>query len=48
MPWAVGKQTKQGYPIKKKKTGEVVGYSKTKDKAKASIRARYANSRELF
>jgi hypothetical protein len=41
MPWKVGKKTKRGYPIKSK--GKTVGYSKTKAKAKASVRARYAN-----
>jgi hypothetical protein len=43
MPWKVSKKTSKGYPIKKKDTGKVVGYSKTKAKAKASVRARYAN-----
>jgi hypothetical protein len=43
MPWTVGKKTKKGYPIKKSDTGEIVGYSDTKEKAKASVRARYAN-----
>ena len=44
MPWKVGKKTKKGYPIKKK-SGKTVGYSKTKKKAQASVRARYANYR---
>ena len=43
MPWHVGKKTKKGYPIVKSDTGETVGYSKTKQKANASVRARYAN-----
>ena len=43
MPWKVGKKTKKGYLIKKADTGETVGYSKTKKKAEASVRARYAN-----
>lgn len=45
MPWKVGKKTKKGYPIVRggKKGRKVVGYSKTKAKAKASVRARYAN-----
>lgn len=46
MPWHVGKKTKKGYAIvrgKKGKGGKVVGHSKTKSKAKASVRARYAN-----
>lgn len=42
MPWTVGRKTKKGYPIVKK-GGKVVGYSKTKEKAKASVRARYAS-----
>jgi len=41
MPWRVGKKTSKGYPIIKSDTGKVVGYSDTKAKAKASIRARY-------
>lgn len=43
MPWKVGTKTKKGYQIKRSDTGKVVGYSKTKAKAKASVRARYAN-----
>jgi hypothetical protein len=43
MPWKVGIKTKKGFPIKKADTGKVVGYSGTKEKAKASVRARYAN-----
>lgn len=43
MPWITGKKTAKGYPIKRKDTGKVVGYSKTKKKAEASVRARYAN-----
>lgn len=46
MPWTVGKKTKKGYPIKKK-TGQTVGYSKTKKKAQVSVRARYANYRKV-
>lgn len=42
MPWKVGPKTAKGYPIKKPSTGKVVGYSDTKAKAKASVRARYA------
>lgn len=42
MPWKVGKKTAKGFPIKKADTGKTVGYSKTKQKAKASVRARYA------
>jgi hypothetical protein len=43
MPWTVGKKTSKGWPIKRKDTGKVVGYSKSKAKAAASVRARYAN-----
>jgi hypothetical protein len=43
MPWTVGAKTLKGYPIKRADTGEVVGYSDTKEKAKASVRARYAS-----
>jgi hypothetical protein len=45
MPYKVGNKTKKGWPIKKKESGgwKVVGYSDTKEKAKASVRARYAN-----
>ena len=43
MPWKVGKKTKKGYPIKRADTGKIVGYSKSLTKAKASVRARYAN-----
>lgn len=43
MPWKVGEKTARGYPIKRSDTGKVVGYSDTKAKAKASVRARYAN-----
>ena len=43
MPWAVRKE-KGGKPYKivKKTTGRVVGSSKTKAAAQASVRARYA------
>lgn len=46
MPWKVGKKDAKGYPIVKKGTGEKVGHSKTKSKAKASVRARYANYKD--
>lgn len=46
MPWIVGEKMKKGWPIKRADTGEIVGYSKTKEKAEASVRARYANSPE--
>jgi hypothetical protein len=45
MPYKVGNKTKKGWPIKKKEGGnwKVVGYSDTKKKAQASVRARYAS-----
>lgn len=43
MPWIVGNKTKKGWQILKADTGEVVGHSDTKEKAKKSIKARYAN-----
>ena len=46
MPWKVGNKTGKGWPIKKADTGKTVGYSKSKKKAAASVRARYANSPE--
>lgn len=49
MPWKVGdKKTKKGWPIKKKEGGrwKTVGYSNTKAKAQASVRARYANTND--
>ena len=46
MPWKVGSKTKRGWPIKRADTGKVVGYSKTKAKAAASVRARYANTKD--
>lgn len=44
MPWSVRKSGK-GYAIVrgKGKNAKVVGHSKTKKKAQASVRARYAN-----
>lgn len=44
MPWKVGKEDKKGFPIMRSDTGKVEGYSKTKKKALASVRARYANT----
>lgn len=44
MPYKVGKKTKtKGWPILKKERGKwkVIAHSDTKEKAKASIRARY-------
>ena len=45
MPWKSGKRTSRGWPILKKEDGswKVVGYSSSKSKALASIRARYAS-----
>lgn len=43
MPWKVGAKTVKGWPIINKDTGKIVGYSDTKEKAEASVRARYAN-----
>ena len=42
-PWKVGKKDSKGYPIIKSDTGKVVGHSTTKQKAEASVRARYAH-----
>jgi len=41
VPWHVGSKTSKGWSIIKTNTGKVVGYSTTKAKAEASIRARY-------
>jgi len=45
MPYRVGTKRKKGWPILKKEGGswKVVGYSNSKSKAQASIRARYAS-----
>ena len=42
MPWRVGKNTKRGWQIIRSDTGQIVGYSKTRGKAAAAVRARYA------
>lgn len=42
-PWKVEKDSKGGYAIKRSDTGKVVGHSKSKKKALASMRARYAS-----
>ncbi len=42
MPWKVGEKDNKGYQIKRADTGKVVGHSKTRNKAAASVRARYA------
>jgi hypothetical protein len=46
MPYTIRKGTgKKPYKIVKKTTGKIVGSSTSKAKAKASVRARYANSK---
>ena len=47
MPWKVGRKTAKGWEITRADTGQVVGYSKTRELAAASVRARYANSPEF-
>ncbi len=42
MPWII-KKRKSGFDIVKEDTGEVVGHSDTFEKARASVRARYAS-----
>ncbi len=48
MPWKVGDKTKKGWPIKKKEGGswKTVGHSSSKEKARESVKARYANTKE--
>ena len=41
MPWHVGAKTARGWPILRTDTNEVVGYSKSRWKAEASVRIRY-------
>lgn len=48
MPWKVGVKDNKGYQIKRADTGEIVGHSKTRNKAAASVRARYANTKGEF
>ena len=44
MPWKLGKHVAgKGWEILRADTGEVKGYSDSKEKAMASIRARYAH-----
>lgn len=44
MPWKLGKNVEgKGWEILRADTGAVKGYSSTKEKAMASIRARYAS-----
>lgn len=47
MPWKVGRKTQKGWEIIRADTGQVVGYSETRENAAASVRARYANSPEF-
>lgn len=46
MPWKVKKATGSGYDIVKSDTGEKVGHSDTRTQAEASVRARYANTKD--
>lgn len=43
MPWATKKAKGDGYDVVRKDTGKKVGHSDSQAKAKASVRARYAN-----
>jgi len=43
MPWGV-KKSGNKWAIYRKDTGKIVGYSDSKEKAEASVRARYAHS----
>jgi hypothetical protein len=43
MPWRVIKSRGSGYDIIKSDTGKKVGHSNTKEQAKLSVKARYAN-----
>lgn len=43
MPWKVKKSKGKGWDIVKISTGEIVGHSDTIEKAKASVKARYAS-----
>ena len=46
MPWKVKKSKGGGYDIVRADTGKKVGHSATKSKAQASVRARYANTKD--
>lgn len=46
MPWKVKKGPGKKWLIIKTTTGEVVGHSDSKEQAQASIRARYANTKQ--
>ncbi len=48
MPWATKKNPNgKGWLIIRSDTGEVVGHSDSAAKAKASVRARYANTKDV-
>lgn len=47
MPWTVRKKDNGKYAIVKKTTGQVVGTSDSKEKADASVRARYASENKV-
>lgn len=46
MPWSTRKGKGKTWEIIRSDTGKVVGISDSKEKAAASVRARYANSPE--
>ena len=46
MPWKTQKAKGGGYDIVKSDTGKKVGHSETKAKADASVKARYANTKD--
>ena len=46
MPWSLKKNPKGGWDIIKSDTGKKVGHSDTKEKALASVRARYAGKKK--
>ena len=46
MPWRVKKAKGSGWDIIKTTTNKIVGHSDTKEKAEASVKARYANTNE--
>lgn len=46
MPWIAKKQGNK-WVIIRKTDGKIVGHSESKEKAEASIRARYVNTKEF-
>lgn len=46
MPWKAVKSKGPGFDIVKSDTGKKVGHSDTKAEAEASVRARYANTKD--